>query len=190
MARISLSKQVEPDPGGKTALPEEGGTTFREVQRFGQWWIWLLVYGIAFFAWYGFIQQIILGQPFGSNPAPDWAMWLMLVLFGMGFPLFFHILKLEVEVSEDSVHIHYVPLASRKIPFQEIERLEARSYSPIRAYGGWGLRWGGRNRRAYNVSGSRGVELTLRDGKLVMIGSQRSEELAQAIAAGMEKSPR
>jgi hypothetical protein len=34
---------------------------------------------------------------------------------------------------------------------------------------------------AYNVSGDRGVELTLRDGRRVMLGSQRPEELAQAI---------
>ena len=39
----------------------------------------------------------------------------------------------------------------------------------------------GRRGRAYNVSGDRGVELTLANGKRVLIGSQRSEELAEAI---------
>jgi hypothetical protein len=173
---------------GKKALPEEVLARFREVQRFRQWWIWLLVYGIAIFSWYGFIQQIILGQPFGSNPAPDWAMWLIWVLFGIGFPLFFHTVKLEVTVLEDCVQIRYVPLASRRIPFQEIERFVVRTYSPIREFGGWGLRWGGRNRRAYNVSGNRGVELTLRDGGRVMLGSQRPEELDQALAGGLGRN--
>ena len=86
---------------------------------------------------------------------------------------------------EGSIQIRYVPLTSRRIPFGEIERFEARTYSPIREYGGWGLRGWGMDRRAYNVSGNRGVELTLRDGGRVMIGSQRSEELAQAIARGL-----
>ena len=62
----------------------------------------------------------------------------------------------------------------------EIVRLEARTYSALREYGGWGIRgWGGK--RAYNVSGNRGVELTLKDGHKVMIGSQRAEDLARAI---------
>jgi hypothetical protein len=169
-------------------LPEDGNATFREVQRIRQWWIWLLVYGIAIFAWYGFIQQMVLGQPFGSNPAPDLAMWLIWALFGLGFPLFFRSLKLVVEVLADSVHIRYVPLASRKIPFQEIERFQPRTYSPIREYGGWGIRWWGKNRRAYNVSGDRGVELTLDGGRRVMMGSQRPEELAQAIARALDKN--
>jgi hypothetical protein len=162
--------------------------TFREVQRFRQWWIWLLVYGIAIFAWVGFVQQIVLGQPFGANPAPDWAMWLIWVLFGIGFPLFFHALKLVVEVLEDSIHIRYIPLASRKIPFHEINRFEARTYGPIREYGGWGIRWWGKHRLAYSVSGDRGVELTLDGGRRVMIGSQRSEELAWAIARALDKT--
>ena len=36
---------------------------------------------------------------------------------------------------------------------------------------------------AYNVSGDRGVELTLKDGRRVMLGSQRADELAAVIEA-------
>ena len=64
----------------------------------------------------------------------------------------------------------------------EIVVARARTYSPLREYGGWGLRgWG--TSRAYNVSGNRGVELTLQDGSSIMIGSQRADELAQAIVS-------
>jgi hypothetical protein len=35
---------------------------------------------------------------------------------------------------------------------------------------------------AYNVRGDRGVQLVLRDGRRVLIGSQRADELAKAIA--------
>ncbi len=157
---------------------------FREVQRFRQWWVWLLVYGIAAFSWYGFVQQIVLGRPFGSNPAPDWMMWLLVLLFGIGLPLFFHRLKLIVEVREDHIRIRYAPLTTREIPLAEIKRYEARTYQPIREFGGWGIRgWSKRKRMAYNVSGDRGVELELEDGREIMIGSQNPERLAQAIEA-------
>jgi hypothetical protein len=40
-------------------------------------------------------------------------------------------------------------------------------------------------KRAYNISGNEGVELTLTDGRKVLIGSKRSKELAQIIASAM-----
>ena len=44
------------------------------------------------------------------------------------------------------------------------------------------LGWGGK-RGAYNVSGDQGVELELRGGNRIMIGSQRADALAEAISA-------
>lgn len=90
-------------------------------------------------------------------------------------------LELHVTVGDAGVHIRMVPFASRTIAPAHIARWEARTYRPIREYGGWGVRFGPRG-RAYNVSGDRGVELTLDNGKRVLIGSQRSEDLAAAIA--------
>jgi hypothetical protein len=153
---------------------------FREEQRFRQLWIWLLLLGIAALQWWGWIQQILLGRPFGDNPGPDWLVWLFWVLFGVGLPLLFVYLRLVVEVDDRGVWLRYVPLTRRFIRFDEIERCEATDYQPLRQYGGWGVRGLGSN-RAYNVSGSQGVRLYLHSGDVVVIGSQRSEDLALAI---------
>ncbi|HET6897964.1 MAG TPA: hypothetical protein VFK70_06445 [Vicinamibacteria bacterium] len=83
-------------------------------------------------------------------------------------------------VGDAGVRIRMLPFANRTIAPARIARWEARTYRPIREYGGWGLRFGPRG-RAYNVSGDRGVELTLDNGKRVLIGSQRSDDLAAAI---------
>ena len=56
----------------------------------------------------------------------------------------------------------------------------ARVYRPIREYGGWGIRYG-KNGKAYNISGDRGVQLELQNSKPLLIGSQRADELAQTI---------
>jgi hypothetical protein len=156
---------------------------FREEQRFRQWWLWLLVLGIAAVAWWGFVQQIVFGEPLGTNPAPDWLMWVLLIIFGIGFPAFLLLLRLITEVRNDSVYIRFVPLRTRTIAFSEIEHVKARTYSAVREYGGWGIKGWSRNKIAYNVSGNEGVELTLTNGQRVMIGSQRAPELAAAIAA-------
>jgi hypothetical protein len=160
-------------------------SNFHEEQRFGQWWVWLLVITGAVLGWWGFIQQIILDQPWGTNPGPDWMIFLTWILIGIGLPLFFLFVKLVVNVSGDSVKIYFRPLTRRIIPLDQIANFKARTYSPLGEYGGWGLRGLGKN-RAYNISGNRGVELVLKDGRIVMIGSQRAEELAQAIQKARE----
>jgi hypothetical protein len=90
-------------------------------------------------------------------------------------------LELQVTVQDSGVRIRMLPFANRTITPAQIARWEARTYRPIREYGGWGVRFGPRG-RAYNVSGTRGVEITLDSGKRVLIGSQRSDDLAAAIA--------
>ena len=164
-----------------TTLTDE--VAFFEEQKIRHvWWVMLLIYGVAALMWYGFIQQIILGQPFGTNPGPDWLIWLFWILFGIGLPLLFYNMTLIVEVCNDHLLIRYVPFVNRQIPFTEIRGLEARTYQPIKDYGGWGIRgWG--NRRAYNVRGNQGVELELENGQMIMIGSQKPQELALAIAS-------
>ncbi len=116
-------------------------------------------------------------------------MWLMWLGIGIGLPLFFLLLKLVVEVYEDHLFIQYWPLTSRKIDFSEIVQVTTRTYSPIKEYGGWGIRGLSSGKKmAYNVKGNKGVELTLRGGRKVMIGSQRANELALAITVGIESS--
>ena len=162
------------------------GIIFREEQKMATvWWLTLIIAAITGLMWYGFIQQIILGRPFGTNPGPDWSMWLLWVVFGIGFPIVWAMIRLIVEVRDDYLLIRYYPFTTRKVSFVDIKRAEARTYSPLREYGGWGVRgWG--KKMAYNVSGNKGVEVELQDGQTIMIGSQRSEELALVLDTKMK----
>ena len=74
-----------------------------------------------------------------------------------------------------------LPLYRRQIALREIASAEAVTYSPLADCGGWGIRGWGRN-AALNARGSRGVQVALRDGRRVLVGSQRPEELAEALA--------
>lgn len=167
---------------------QDRSVAFHEVQKFREWWVWLLVCGGIALAWYGFIQQIVFGEPFGTNPAPDWAMWLILLAIGIGLPAFFYSLTLIVEVTGDRILIRYAPVLRRTIHFEEIESYAVRTYSPIWEYGGWGIRGWGHGKRAYNVSGNRGVDIKLRDGNEILIGSQQPEKLAQALPPDRRRS--
>jgi hypothetical protein len=90
--------------------------------------------------------------------------------------------ELHVTVTAEAVRVRMWPLVSRTIARTHIEGAEARTYRPIREYGGWGVRLGPRG-WAYSTSGDRGVLLTLVEGRAVMIGSRRADDLAAAIRA-------
>ncbi len=76
----------------------------------------------------------------------------------------------------------FVPLYRRHFALPEITAAEAVTYAPIADYGGWGIRGWGQN-TALNARGNRGVRLVLSDGRRVLVGSQRPQELAQALRA-------
>lgn len=83
---------------------------------------------------------------------------------------------------DDGLCVRVLPFTRfrRHIPFDLITSCEARTYSPIREYGGWGMKFG-RGGKAYNVMGNRGVQLVLVSGERLLIGSQRADELAGVI---------
>jgi hypothetical protein len=136
---------------------------------------------VAAVGWWTFIQRIVLARPVGDDPLPDWGAWLLWLFIGLGLPLLFFRLRLVLDVTSDQVVIHYRPLSRRAIPLIEVEQVTVRTYNAIKEYGGWGVKGWSQKNVAYNVSGNRGVELTLQDGRRVMLGSQRPDELAQAI---------
>ena len=148
---------------------------FREVQRFRDVaWVMTLVFGIAALQWWLFLSQALDGGGQMILFAPYW------LLFGIGLPALFLWLRLEVTVYPDSVVIRFAPFVNRAIPKLDITGVEAVVYRPLGDFGGWGIRgWGGRV--AYNVRGNEGVELTLFDGRRVLIGSRHADALAAAI---------
>lgn len=157
---------------------------FREVQRFRQWWLWAILLAPVPLLAYLVYKQLILGRPWGNHPVPDCV--LIFICANYALPcLWMYSTRLETEVHDDELVVRFRLMWPRKrIPLKDIVRCEARTYSPIREYGGWGVRWG-KSGRAFNVSGDRGVQLVLSSGKRLLIGSQQAEALAAAILTRM-----
>lgn len=88
----------------------------------------------------------------------------------------------------DELQIRFGRRTRFRIPLKNVVRAYARTYHPMREYGGWGIRYAPNQSRAFNMRGDRGVQLVLRSGQRVLIGSQTPEELAEAIrkAAGCD----
>jgi hypothetical protein len=156
---------------------------FREEQRFRQTWVLVIVLGVAGLTWWTFIRQVWLGEPVGDNPGPDWLIWVIWAFIGVALPYFFLQSRLIVEVTPEQIAGRCYPLMRRVIPLAEVQSVEVRKYNAVKEYGGWGIKgWSGKN-VAYNVSGDSGAQLILRDGRKVMLGSKRAEELVAVIEA-------
>ncbi len=163
---------------------------FEETQRFARPWLIatlaLPLIGIIVFVGYGLQQQLGFDGSFRNYAADDfswlWGVALALVVSGLIF-LGLVFLRLETRVTDEGILIRMPPLRhKRMIRFGEIRSVAARTYRPIREYGGWGMRLGPSG-YAYNVSGNRGVQLEIEHGKPLLIGSQQADQLARLIRA-------
>lgn len=162
---------------------------FEERQRFRQPWLWAIVLlavlpALGVFG-YGAFRQLVQHQPFGNHPVPDARLaWTGAIVVGLNLLLLWLLyrMELDVRVEPDALHVRFWPFIRRRLPYPDIRSAEARAYSPLGEYGGWGIRYG-RAGKAYNVSGSQGVQLALRSGERLLLGSQRADELAAAIRA-------
>ena len=157
---------------------------FREVQKFHQVWVLIPVLAVAGLQWYAMVQQLILRKPFGDQPMPDSALVILWILVGVGLPALLFFGRLTTEVRCDGIYIRFSPFhwSFRRIAFSDISQFEVRTYQPLREYGGWGIRFTCRG-KAYSVSGNQGVQIDLTDGRHILIGSRRAEELWRAIQA-------
>ena len=151
---------------------------YSERQRFRQWWLWILVLpGPTFLLW-AMVKQIGMDSLVGNNPVNDVGLIILGLGVGIGLPLFVYTMGLDTEVRRDGLYIRFKPFHRDWVVFEfmRIKKAELNIYNPLRDYGGWGIRYGSKG-KAYNVSGNRGVLLTLDDGNNVLIGSSSHEIL-------------
>jgi hypothetical protein len=116
-----------------------------------------------------------------DNPWPLAIVFALVFLLDLAFWVLALRTRLVVDVEEDRVVVAVRPFSRRVIPATQIERVEWQDQGLFRRFGGgFGKRWGDKRAR-YTVGNDAGVVLTLTDGWTVVIGSNRADELGQAI---------
>ena len=97
---------------------------FKEVQKFRQWWLLLIIFATCSLPWIGMFYQVILGNKIGDDPSPDWFIILIWLLFGIGIPLLFIKSKLITEIKKDGIYIKFFPfhINYKFFAFDEIEK--------------------------------------------------------------------
>jgi len=99
------------------------------------------------------------------------------ILISVSLIFFF---KLTTRIDEKGIHYQFFPFhfKFKLISWNEISKVFVRTYDPIGEYGGWGLKggWSKSKGKAINVSGDIGIQLELKTGKKLLIGTQKEND--------------
>lgn len=160
---------------------------FKEVQGFKTWWAWLGAVALHVLCLYAIVQQVILGKPFGTKPAPD-AVLIIVEIFLLLVLFFLMAIKLKTRINDTGIYYRFYPFQFKetKIEWHELRDVYMRPYNSLHEYGGLGIRYGSKKTgRALNTSASsnKGLQLQFNDGKLLLIGTAKPAEMQLIIDA-------
>ncbi|SHI62978.1 hypothetical protein SAMN02745146_1227 [Hymenobacter daecheongensis DSM 21074] len=153
---------------------------FSERQDFWRPWWWLalaipLALGLAFF----------LGLR--ALPAPTGLKWVVLLVPALLTAGVFALLRLETHFDAEGISYRLYPMGWRRLAWADVKSAHVRKYSPLGEYGGWGIKGFSTSNYAYNVSGSYGLQLELKNGHRVLLGTQQPEALQQVVSGEIVK---
>ena len=91
-------------------------------------------------------------------------------------------IKMTTVIKDDGIYVSYKPFQPRFVKFEwsNIQNAYIRTVNPLVEYKGWGIKDGPMG-RGYLVAGTAGLQLELKDGTLILIGTQKPEEMEEAV---------
>ena len=149
---------------------------YTETQRFTQWWLWLILIG----SWITMMYSIATVSP------PTTISFLISFVIGMLLPVLFWQMKLTTRITEEGIYVRFFPFHFKEkfFPWETITASYVRTYSPLKEYGGWGIKYGFNGQGiVYNVAGNVGLQLQFKEGDPILIGTQKGEEIKQVLVA-------
>jgi len=167
----------------------QGKLLFEENQGLENTWYFnmILIITIAMVGLFGYgcIQQLLLGQPFGSKPMSDTGLTIISLFVTtvlLTIVVVFKKARLTVQIDGGNIMYRFPPFVRQKqtIVLRTLKQISVKQYSPVFEYGGWGYRLG-INKKALNVAGKWGIELIFKDGYKLLLGTQKPEQARAAL---------
>lgn len=152
---------------------------FKEVQHFRQLWLILVVL-------FSTVPAIVI-VAFVPDDEEIWVKLVVISILILTLAMIF-VIRLETEITKEGIRYKFWPFhrKPRMIRYEDIQKIEVRKYEPLSEYGGWGIKGTSKN-RAYNVSGTIGIQIELKSGKKLLLGTNKKDE-AETIVRRIELS--
>jgi hypothetical protein len=143
--------------------------SFIESQKVKQAWIIVLMITVTIFSIINYVQM----------PATFSSIAPLVIIFIANLILI--ALKLNTKINKQGIYFQLFPFQFKynEISWNDVLTIEVRKYKPIREYGGWGYRFSFKNGKAYNISGNMGLQIVLKNGDKILIGTQKPDELME-----------
>ena len=140
-------------------------------------WILVVFWGVMFIA---MVNVSMTGPGSGQD-----RFWGAVVLGVVAVAVQLLVAGLSVRLYRDHlvVGLGSAGVISKKVRYDQIVRTESVTYSPIREFGGWGIRGGKDGKKVWSARGNHAVVLHLRDGTRLYVGSDSPHRLEERIRA-------
>ena len=152
---------------------------FKEEQRFTQTWL-IVIIVISLI-----VPLAIILKEIDKLSTSEIIISIGTIILASGLIFLF---KLTTRIDEKGIHYKFFPfhLKFKTVFWNDIENAYIRTYDAISEYGGWGIRggtlWYKAKGKAINISGNIGIQLELKDGKKLLIGTNKKEQAQDVLS--------
>jgi len=143
---------------------------------------------VAAIVWSGALAGAILSFRALSDPVQGGGLYAavmgcsILVVVPIAIQVLFGRFRVRVTRTSLRLSFGYTPFIKRIVEFEDVEAMASIRYSPLREFGGWGIRSSIRGgKRAWTIRGNRALVLTLSSGIRMYVGSPDPDRLAERI---------
>jgi len=150
--------------------------TFTETQKFSPVIIWLMRAMLAVV-----IGALILA--FKTTAMPT--LFYVVIILSVLPLLLIEFSKLTTQVDGSGIDIRFKPFAKKHFNWADINSAEVIDYGFV---GGWGVRMFTKYGTVYNTRGREGLWLKLKNGKQVVIGTQKRTDMESVVEALMSNN--
>lgn len=150
---------------------------FLEKQKFTQWWLWIILIVTAILPFIGVFSHLIVPDSEVENEVDSTATIIFAATMVLVLVLFL-VMTLKTEINQKEIKMSFFPFVKKRIEWKDIKRAEVLNYGFV---GGWGIRLFTDYGTVYNTAGDKGLALELQNGKRLVIGTQKEEELRDFI---------
>lgn len=150
---------------------------FTEIQQ-SDYWEFLIIILFALLPANGFLAFQVVKH---SNIKK--IIFSSIITFMTVLCVVFSFTRLEIEVFKNEIHWRLYPFyfSNQVVAKEEIIEVKNVVYNP-KEWGGWGIRTNSNEDKAYTMYGNKGVQIKLKNGQTILLGTQKQKQLYQAIS--------
>jgi hypothetical protein len=155
-------------------MDTNGKILFEEAQLFKVKWLWILMVLCILSS-----MGVIVGIALVEKSRESWLALAFVVPFEALILYLFYIVKLETVITTEGIYYRWRPFQRKGwfIPKQDIETAEMRN-GPVLNYG---FNWVPGYGRVHNTGPGEGIQLRLKSGRKIFLGTQTPASLQTAL---------